>query len=371
MSSVAGYGRTENWTLKKPRKPTAIDLFCGGGGLTVGLKAAGFGVVASVEIDREALKTYQANHPEVVTFPKDIREVTPSELIHASADGQIDLIAGCPPCQGFSSLTNKYHREDPRNDLILEFARIAVAIRPRCIMMENVPGIAKKGSKYLEKAVAVFEAAGYVVSQAVLDVADYGVPQRRKRFVLLAGLGLQIPIPQKEYSEKPNESAKVWKTVRDALGEMRGDVITFSAALAAGGPKEHSWHVVRDISETNRKRLHALPIGGSRKDLPDELRPNCHKGVDEGFGNVYGRMRWDEPSPTITSGCTTLSKGRFGHPEHVRTISVREAALLQTFPLTYSFDTDQMDKACQIIGNALPCTFAEKLSQHCLTYLQR
>ena len=179
------------------KKLTAIDLYCGAGGLTLGLKRAGFDVVAGVEIDPEIVKTYEANHPKTKVIKRDIQEVTGKEILEMAGLEEVDLIAGCPPCQGFSSLTSKYKKKDPRNDLILEMARIVEEIRPKMVMMENVPGIAARGKHLLDEFVARLESLGYVINMEVLQLADYGVPQFRRRFVLLAGKRFPIDFPKK------------------------------------------------------------------------------------------------------------------------------------------------------------------------------
>ncbi|WP_105571436.1 DNA cytosine methyltransferase [Cronobacter sakazakii] len=345
-------------------KLTAIDLFAGGGGLSQGLNQAGYDVVAAVEIDSNAATTYMLNHPATKMITHDIRFVSAVTFANLLNGKQLDLLAACPPCQGFSSLTSSNKREDPRNSLIMEVGRLVKDLRPKTVMIENVPGLANKGKDYLEAFLDILNEMGYQYSFGVLQVADYGVPQLRKRFVLLAGLGFKINLPEQTHSGKDHVSYKPWVTVRDAISHMPETVeLTKSGIL--GGPEVLNWHVTRSISDITKSRLSYIKPGGSRFDLPDELRPNCHKGKNEGYSNVYGRMAWDKPSPTITSGCTTLSKGRFGHPEELRTISVREAALLQTFPVDYKFSASSIDAICRIIGNALPCKFAEVMATEC------
>ena len=212
--------------------------------------------------------------------------------------------------------------------------------------------------------------AGYHVTYETLQVADYGVPQSRRRLVLLAGRGFPISLPKATYSREPEGRLKPWRTVREAI-EHLGDAVTLQEAMESGGPSNHDWHVVRTLSPLNQKRLAATTPGSSRSELPKRLRPKCHKDSDKGFQNVYGRMAWDQPSPTITGGCTTLSKGRFGHPEQQRTISLREAALLQTFPAEYKFPIDYMEHACKIVGNALPCEFARRIAVRCHAALKK
>lgn len=340
----------------------AVDIFSGGGGLTVGLKRAGFNVVGAVEVEFHAFATFKANHPEVRVFKQDVKTVSGGDFLNLVPNGDIALVAGCPPCQGFTSLTAKYRREDPRNALVLEMLRLVREIQPIAVMMENVPGLAKKGRPLLDKFINELESLGYEITCDSLQVADFGVPQRRRRLVLLAGKGFKIPLPAPTHSGCRKNGKLPWKTVREAIFGMP-DPIRLEEAVKNGGPQRFAWHVIRTMSPVNQERIRNSKPGRPRNELPDELRPECHKGIEDGFTNVYGRLAWDQPSVTITAGCTTLSKGRFGHPSEDRTISVREAAALQTFPPDYFFDTPYMEYVCNIIGNALPCDFAEALAR--------
>ncbi|MDE0457734.1 MAG: DNA cytosine methyltransferase [Chromatiales bacterium] len=350
--------------------PTAIDVFSGAGGLTVGLKRAGFRVVAAVEIEPHPFSTYKANHPEVRCLMQDIETVSGAALLDLAGTDRIDLLAGCPPCQGFTSLTAKYRdKEDSRNKLVFEMARLAEELRPKAIMMENVPGLVRKGRPLLDRLCSRLRALDYRLTEGVLQVADYGVPQFRRRFVLLGGRGFEISLPDATHSCKPAGDLAPWRTVRDAIQGMP-DPVTLAEAKARGPVERSGWHVVRELSRKNVERIKAARAGETWTHIPEHLRPECHRDGYVGFTNVYGRMEWDRPSPTITGGCTTFSKGRFGHPEADRTISVREAALLQTFPRDYRLDTPYMDQVCNMIGNALPCDFAEALSRRCLEELR-
>lgn len=348
------------------RAPTAAELFSGGGGLAQGLRDAGVRPVAAVELDSYAAEVFAANHPDVELFRKDVREVSGEELLAASSSGRVDILAACPPCQGFSTLTTKYHRDnyraDPRNFLVGEVGRITRELRPSALMLENVPGLAGRGRPILDGLIEDLEADGYVVDWSVLQVADYGVPQTRRRLVLLAGKGFSIPMPDPTHSQHGRDGLPPWRTLRDAL-TIDAEPVRIDHAVAKGGFHTADWHIVRKLGETNLERLrHAVP-GMGRGSLPKALRPECHQGSDLGFTNTYGRMAWDQPSSTITAGCLSPSKGRFGHPEELRTISLREAALLQTFPPSYRFVGDKIDAACSVVGNALPCLFAEMIAR--------
>ena len=337
--------------------------------MTTGLKRAGFHVVGAVEIEPGAASTFQVNHPDTRLFVQDIRHVTGQDLLVLSPTKTIDLLAGCPPCQGFTSLTAKYHRDDPRNILVNEMMRLVEEVTPRAVMMENVPGLAQRGKHLLEPIIGKLKKLGYQVNLDILQAADYGVPQMRRRLVLLAGFGFSISMPVPTHSNGQDGLPR-WKTVRDAISHFPAP-ITFSEAKRIGKIPPLDWHLVRDLSPQNVARLKAARPGQNWKTIPERLRPPCHQGSYRGFPNVYGRMEWDKASPTITGGCTTLSRGRYGHPEENRTISVREAATLQTFPEDYIFDTFYIDSVCNIIGNALPCVFAEQVSKQCFQSITR
>jgi DNA (cytosine-5)-methyltransferase 1 len=337
------------------KKPSAIDLFSGCGGLTLGLKQAGFRVIGAVELDPLAIETYKANHKRIVVWPQDIRTVSVTGMMRRLnlERGQLDLLAGCPPCQGFSTmatLNGHAAQDDPRNDLVLEFARFVRGLRPKALMMEDVPGLAK--DKRTEQLVADLEEMGYCCTQDVLDAADYGVPQRRRRFILLAGRGVKIAF---------GRPARRRRSVREALRRLgrraRRDPLH-------NMPEEHTAKVMEIIRLIPKD-------GGSRLDLGPAHQLACHRRCD-GFKDVYGRMEWDEVAPTITGGCCNPSKGRFLHPVRDRTITLREAALLQTFPSSYFFSLRRGKfSAAQMIGNALPPEFIKRHAKSIIRSLKK
>jgi len=198
----------------------------------------------------------------------------------------------------------------------------------------------------------------------ILDVANFGVPQRRRRLVVLGGRGFQIALPRATHARVAGQQLKRWVTVRDTISKMNKPIRLPNARCTRDTAHLH-WHVIRNLSQLSLQRLRATSAGTQRAQLPHSLRPKCHQDTDSGFSNVYGRMSWDNPAPTITGGCTTLSKGRFGHPSLLRTISVREAALLQSFPTNYIFNTQYIGHVCDIIGNALPPRFTRIMASAC------
>lgn len=320
-------------------KLRAIDLFSGCGGLTAGLKAAGFSVVAAVEVDRKAQSTYAENHPEVSVYSRDIRLLDPIAVAQECGFlvGEIDMIAGCPPCQGFSRLRTRNKSvsvDDSRNDLVSEFLRFVTALRPKTVMMENVPSLLVDAR--FDRIMGELRQLGYTCSAKIVDASDYGVPQRRRRMIML---GSRVHAPAWI------EPLKRRVTVRDAI-----------ATLVAPSKSRDKLHALPERRSDSVRELIALipKDGGSRTDLPLERQLPCHRRSN-GFRDVYGRMAWDQVSPTITSGCHNPSKGRFLHPSRNRTITLREAAMLQGFPEGYKFDVTHGKEAIALmIGNALP-----------------
>jgi DNA (cytosine-5)-methyltransferase 1 len=325
--------------------PVALDLFSGCGGLTLGLKQAGFRVIGAVEKNSGAADVYRANHQEICLWESDIREVAAAKMMRELklAPGQLDLLAGCPPCQGFSALRTRngaMQNKDRRNALILEMLRFARVFRPRAVMIENVPRLKNTGP--FNKLRSGLRKLGYRVRWDLKDLASYGVPQRRKRLILVAGRSFEIDFARE---------TKRKKTVRAAIGNM-------PKAGKSGDP-------LHDMPEQRSDKvfnlIRAIPKnGGSRTNLPTSRQLRCHQKFD-GFKDVYGRMAWDDVAPTITGGCFNPSKGRFLHPRFNRAITLREAASLQTFPRKYKFSPRHGKEALSLmIGNALPPKFIRK-----------
>jgi DNA (cytosine-5)-methyltransferase 1 len=331
----------------------AIDLFSGCGGLSQGLRSAGFDVVAAFDNDADSIAAYKLNHPKTKVFEGDIRDVDTAEIRKLLNGQPLHFLAGCPPCQGFSSmrrLNKKRSKRDPRNNLILQYLRFVKELRPLAIMMENVPGLINY--TLFKQVFAELQRLGYKPKLQPIRIQEYGVPQRRRRLVVVGSLLGDLNI-----AEPTDESV----TVRDVIGHLE----------AVSRTKDPVHRIVKVHTPEVMDRIKATPKnGGSRADVP-EYELACHKGEKVGFRDVYGRMRWNDYSPTITGGCLNPSKGRFLHPEKNRAITAREAALLQTFPRTYKFPADiSKTSIALMIGNALPPKFSHIQSSNVLDHLK-
>ena len=317
---------------------SSIDIFSGVGGLSEGMRQAGFDTKVAIEIEADAVLAFKMNHEKTDVIQKDIRLITAEEIKEKLDGQQLHLLAGCPPCQGFSSirrLNRKKNVRDNRNGLVLEYLRLVKELNPLTIMMENVPGL--KDYYLFKDVVKELERSGYSPKVEVVNVRDYGVPQNRRRLVMVGSLLGDIQVA-KGNNEK--------RTVRDAIGDLVS--IEKTDDLIHKIVASHNPEVLKRIKLTPKN-------GGSWKDLPKKYILDCHDKKNVGFNDVYGRLRWDDYSSTITGGCLNPSKGRFLHPEEDRCITAREAALLQSFPKTYKFPTDiSKTSLALLIGNALP-----------------
>jgi len=333
----------------------AIDLFAGCGGLSEGLRQAGFKVVAALEVDEYAATCYSINHPEAVLIQKDIRRVTSSNIKKIVSGKELHLIAGCPPCQGFSSvrrLNKKKSARDSRNCLILDYLRLVKKLKPLTIMLENVAALK---DYYLFKLLTrSLKQLGYKIDYDVVNIADYGVPQRRKRLVMVGSLLGDIKIAP---------ITKERKTVRNAIGHL--------ASIKKTRDPLH--RITANHTEKVQEMIKLIPHnGGGRTDLPRMYELICHKKKNVGFKDIYGRLRWDDVSSTITCGCLNPSKGRFLHPTENRVITPREAALLQTFPASYRFPTNiPKGEIGVLIGNALPPRFSRIQARQLINHIKK
>ena len=326
----------------KRRRPVAIDLFSGCGGLSLGLRKGGFAVIGAIENDEIAAATYAANHRNVRLWRRNIRWVSAVSVMRELGlrPGELDLLAACPPCQGFSAmrtLNGQRAMRDRRNGLIREFLRFVRKLRPKAIMLENVPNL--RFHWRFRKLCSALERLDYEINYDVRDAAKHGVPQRRKRLILMASRKGKVPFPATMNSRR-----------------------TVAMAIRGLAPAGTSGDRIHDLPELRSRKVQRLIAkipkdGGSRLALPRQRQLRCHR-VCDGFKDVYGRMAWKALAPTITSGCFNPSKGRFLHPVENRNITMREAAMLQSFPKSYRFPRVAHKTAlASMIGNALPPEF--------------
>jgi len=333
----------------------AFDFFCGSGGLTRGLLDAGIKVIAGFDSDEKCRQSYESNNAPARFVRGDIRELSVADLKEYSKDtpfGEM-LFAGCAPCQPFSQqVKNAECRQDAT--LLSEFGRLIEATLPGQVLMENVPGIARvKGNSTFKRLLRLLEENDYQYVYDVIDAKQFGVPQKRRRLVLIALRHVQPSMPRVKYGA----GALPFRTVRQAISH-------FPPIAAGEVHPDVANHVAASITPLNLKRLHRTPHdGGDRRSWPKSLRLECHTGNYGGHTDVYGRMAWDAPAPTLTGRCHSISNGRYGHPMQDRAISLREAAALQSFPDSYAFHGSNKHIALQI-GNAVPVKLAEAMGTH-------
>lgn len=343
---------------------SVVDLFCGIGGLTCGLKKAGLNVIAGIDNDATCKFAYEKNN-HAKFIDADIAELTSEKVKALFPDGGIKILVGCAPCQRFSRQANKIrgtfdHTTDKRWNLLKSFAKYVEDIEPGIVSMENVPELRNFDvfTEFKERLIK----AGYYVSYKVVDCSKYGLPQKRHRLVLLASKYGKIElISETEIKEK--------RTVRDALGGL--------PTLESGEVDVHDpLHRSAGLTKINKERIKQSTPGGTWRDWDKALLPECYKKPSgKSYSGVYGRMEWDKPSPTITTQFYSYGTGRYGHPEQNRALSLREGALLQTFPKDYQFfenvDRISIGTISRHIGNAVPVDLGRIIGISILRHLQK
>ncbi|HVT00384.1 MAG TPA: DNA (cytosine-5-)-methyltransferase [Solirubrobacterales bacterium] len=345
--------------MSRPFPVNGVDLFCGVGGLTHGLRRAGINVTAGVDIDPACAYPYEVNN-KAKFFEWDVAELDPDKLQSLFPRRGLKLLAGCAPCQPFStySRSGRGRQNESKWPLLLSFGRLVEALQPDLVTMENVPQILDH---------EVFQGFlqsldGYSTWWSTVECSSLGVPQTRKRLVLLASkLGsadLRVGMPAQEG----------YRSVRDTIGLL--------PPIEAGGKiADDPLHTAPTLSPLNMKRIQASRPGGSWRDWPVDLQAACHRrSTGATYPSVYGRMNWDQPAPTITTQCFGYGNGRFGHPEQDRAISLREAAMLQTFPRDYAFIPPQskvrFNRLGRLIGNAVPVRLGEVIGEALVRHVQ-
>ncbi|AXO62948.1 DNA cytosine methyltransferase [Pseudomonas sp. phDV1] len=332
---------------------SAVDLFCGAGGLTRGLLNKGIKVTHGVDFDLNCKYAYEKNNKNVRFIGESVTDISVDRLNEWFGGAGVRLLAGCAPCQPFSKYSSTRKTEDEKWKLLREFQRLVEGALPELITMENVPQL-KVHPIYLE-FVKRLEELGYNLDYRVISCAQYGLPQMRKRLVLIGSRLGKIQII------KATTNPGNFATVRSAIGHLR-------PLMAGERDKTDPLHYSASLNEINLKRIICSRPGGTWRDWPENLRAACHgKKSGATYASVYGRMEWDKPSPTITTQSYGYGNGRFGHPEQNRALSLREAAILQSFPDNYEFfepGTETSTRAiCTMIGNAVPVKLGEVVGE--------
>ena len=331
---------------------SVVDLFCGAGGLSYGLKLEGFQIATGIDLDEDCRYAYETNNKAQFLL-KDVSHITPREINQLFPDNSIRVLVGCAPCQPFSNYSQK--SSDPKWRLIKRFSELVIGTLPDVVSMENVPALVSfQGGRVFDDFVNKLERKNYTVVWGILYGPDYGLAQTRSRLVLLASRLGRITLPHKTHTD-------CQRTVKDELADLH--------PIAAGEVcKKDPLHRSYGLSEINLQRIKASIPGGTWRDWPDEIISICHrKPGGQSFSSVYGRMAWDKPSPTITTQFTGFGNGRFGHPEQDRALSLREGALLQGFPKEYQFtragEKINIRSVARMIGNAVPVTLARVIGR--------
>ncbi|MDD4992829.1 MAG: DNA cytosine methyltransferase [Paludibacter sp.] len=341
----------------------AIDFFCGGGGMTCGLRQAGINVIAGVDFDKDAKETYEFNNPGSTFVLADVNELKEEyfeDNFQVTRNDDNLILVGCSPCQFYSIINAPKVKAKKSKDLLLQFQRFIDYYNPGYVLVENVPGIMTNKDTVLPEFLQFLENKHYKTIMKVINMKDYGVPQSRRRFSLIATrLNKEISLPEKD---------EEIKRLCDCLGEENG----FPEIPAGHNDPTDFAHSVAGLQEINKKRLAKTDKnGGTRiawKDDP-ELQLPCYIGRDNSFKDVYGRMFWERPSSTITTKFFNISNGRFAHPFEDRAISIREGAVLQSFPKDYVFKTASIATAAKLIGNAVPPEYAKRVGQKIINHL--
>ncbi|MCY3624573.1 MAG: DNA cytosine methyltransferase [Candidatus Dadabacteria bacterium] len=337
----------------------AFDVFCSIGGLSYGLQKSGITVVAGLDIDATCRYAYEENC-QAEFVHSDIRSVSYADISSYFDGAKYRILVGCAPCQPFSTHTSKHRKnnEDFRWNLINEFLRLVTEGMPEVVSMENVPAL--KSKEVYRKFKSTLRRHGYRIADGIIPCAHFGVPQSRRRLVLLASLLEDICLPGKRVEDPI--------TVRRAIGHLE------NLAHGEASPTD-PMHVCRSLSPINFRRIQASVPGGSWRDWPRELLPACYRKSSGGtYLNVYGRMSWDKPAPTLTTQFHGYGTGRFGHPEQDRALSLREGAILQTFPEDYKFcplgEKPTFSVIGKHIGNAVPPLLATAIGSSIINHLE-
>lgn len=346
-------------------RAAAVDLFCGAGGLTHGLRKAGIPVIAGYDTDECCRFPFERNNEPASFHNTDVSDLKGADLAKHYPPDSIRILVGCAPCVTFSRYAQRTDRtRDPKWSLLGQFGRLIGELKPDIISMENVPDL--QHHSIFEEFLKVLSGEGYHFSkkpkERVVYCPDYGIPQHRSRLVILASrLGPIGMIP-------PTHRPKKHRTVRDVLSRL-------SKIDAGNGSPVDRLHRASSLSELNLRRIKHSKPGGTWRDWPENLIADCHKlETGETYGSVYGRMEWDRPSPTITTQFYGFGNGRFGHPEQHRALSLREGAILQSFPKRYAFVKPKSNYAFKdvgrMIGNAVPVKLGKAIGRSVRAHLE-
>jgi DNA (cytosine-5)-methyltransferase 1 len=346
-------------TLENDKSLKAIDFFCGAGGMSYGLRKSGIQILAGIDNEIDCQRTYEGNIPGAKFCKYDICTLSSKVLQQQTGISIFDdnlIFAGCSPCQYWSKIRTEKRKSEQTAYLLKNFQNFIRYFHPGFVVIENVPGLYKrKKDSILSDFLALLKNLGYSWADGIVNANHYGVPQNRMRYLMIATrLSSQLSLPAKDINRP---------VVSEFIGVEKG----FISILAGHKDDSRLQHWCSSLSEKNQRRIEATPKSGGNRSAwkdDDELQISAYKGRDKIFTDVYGRMYWDKPAPTITTRFNSFSNGRFGHPDENRAISIREGATLQTFPKQYYFYGKSIHSLARQIGNAVPPELARRIGEH-------
>ena len=341
-----------------------VDFFSGCGGTSAGFMRAGIQIVVGIDNDSDAVTTFRSNFPHASFLKEDIRDLTVTDLESFISRDEKDiwLFSACAPCQPFAQHRKQSIVKDDRVNLLSEFVRFVDAFLPDLLFVENVPGLASRAESFgpFNELLDCLAKRQYLTALGEFNCWDYGVPQKRRRFALIGSRLGPISFPDRTHG--PGTSNPDYSTVREWISDL-------PTIHAGQRPYRVPNHQAASLSTLNLERIRATPEGGGRRDWPESLQLNCHRGDFKGYSDVYGRMRWDTPASALTTRCISYSNGRFGHPSQDRAISAREAACLQTFPRSFEF-AGSLNSVARQIGNAVPVLVSQRFGENFVIHVK-
>lgn len=340
----------------------ALDFFCSAGGVTCGLKSAGINVVGGIDIDSSCKETYEKNNDAkfLTADVSNLEKEAVADFFNITKNDDDLIFVGCSPCQYYSNINTNKSKSTKTRLLLEDFQEFVEYYKPGYVFIENVPGLEKKVDSPILEFKKFLKESGYIFDDGILNAKYFGVAQNRRRYMLLA-------TRVADSISLPNYNKNEVKSIREVIGDEK-----LFPPIEAGVKDTSSFiHSSAQLTKLNLERIKSTDHdGGDRRNWPEKLKLECYK-THNGHYDVYGRMTWNKPAPTITTRFVSYSNGRYGHPEQNRAISLREGATIQSFPIDYIFHSSSQGKIAQMIGNAVPPEMAKKIGLQIIESLNK